>query len=202
MPLPLCHTASRASPRAPTLRRCPCWRPQGSQPSETLLGLRAQQLLSGAAKSQQRTGGGQRTSLGAQVCVAGGRGEGTNVSPLFFRGRQGRITTLLWSCNSYQVHFEDHRSKALPVPQKQPGSSRPGFPLRHVALPLDRRAAKQQERQANFLPAFGPTAAGKSVLAPRGARRPLALPRCCCGAEITGTGKVGWQGPPRSLART
>lgn len=41
---------------------------------------------------------------------------------------------------------------------------------------------------------FGLAEAGKSVLAP-GVQRSLALPRGLCGAEIRGTGRVGW---PRS----
>ena len=84
------HMASHASPSALILQRRPCWRLQGREPSETLLGLRAQRLLSGVAKSRQKEGRGttDRPPLVPKCVWLGG---GTNTSPFLFWGQQGRI---------------------------------------------------------------------------------------------------------------
>lgn len=95
--------------------------------------------------------------------------EGTGAARFCLGRQRGRFTILL--CGAH-------------------GSSQPGFLPRHAALPLAQSAAKEQERKPRPLWAGG----GWEVCSgPE--RRPAGpeLPRRSCGAEITGTGRAGWQ---------
>lgn len=146
--------------------------------------------------SSQRTRGGEPTSSGA-VCLWGG-GECDSISILGTTG-QGCHTPLVMQ--QYRAQPRDHLTPRPPQ-GSNPALHSPASFSEHKALPLEEGAAKAQARQTRSLQPRprppGLAAAGKSVLAPEGARRPLALPGCCCGAEITGTGRVGWREPPRS----
>lgn len=148
------------------------------------------------AMSSQRTRGGEPTSSGA-VCLWGG-GECDSISILGTTG-QGCHTPLVMQ--QYRAQPRDHLTPRPPQ-GSNPALHSPASFSEHKALPLEEGAAKAQARQTRSLQPRprppGLAAAGKSVLAPEGARRPLALPGCCCGAEITGTGRVGWREPPRS----
>lgn len=119
----------------------------------------------GSSSPGLQTPGPKDCPLAAAMC----EWEGTGAARFCLGRRRGRFTILL--CGAH-------------------GSSQPGFLPRHAALPLAQSAAKEQERKPRPLWAGG----GWEVCSgPE--RRPAGpeLPRRSCGAEITGTGRAGWQ---------
>ena len=144
-----------------------------------------------------KEGRGRTDLFRCRVCVCG---EGVSVTRSLFWGPQGGVVTPLWSCNSIGHNLGTTFLIPHPPEGGNPAPHSPASFSEREALPPQERAAREQERQTRSLRPRTPglAAAGKSVLAPRGARWPLALPGCCCGAEITGTGRVGWREPPRS----
>lgn len=92
----------------------------------------------------------------------------------------------------YQVQFQNHLSKPLPHRLKatRPFTARlPSFDTQLF------RSSGESPKVTKDKQSPLDSRSGKPVSALGGAQWPLALPRGCCGAEITHTGRVGWQEP-------
>lgn len=123
-----------------------------------------------------------------------GESEGGSISAL---GPQGWVVTLHQLCTSIQKAPGDYFSGTLPTWAKSRSA------LHSLASFSDawaggERAAQEQEKHSSSLQTWDsrPASCCRSVLASEEPSGPLELPEGCCGAEITGAGRVGVADPP------